>query len=285
MNLEQVVAPGIGGLPRLVLRAADGARSEIYLHGAHVTSWIPAGGQERLYVSELAEFRPDAAIRGGIPVIFPQFSGRGPLPRHGFARLTTWELASVEENATGAASAVFRLRDSAATHQLWQGRFVADLTVTLAGRRVDVTLAVTNTGTEAFSFTSALHTYLQVDDIHQTTLEGLSGRPYVDQAAGGRTEIQQESALQFGGEVDRIYFDAPTATAVCELARVTDVAMDGFPDLVVWNPGPVRSVSLADLAPDGYRHMLCVEAAVIGAPVDLAPGASWRGTQSLIARS
>ncbi len=67
MKLEQVVAPGIGGLPRLVLQAPDGARSEIYLHGAHVTSWVPAGGQERLYVSELAEFRPDAAIRGGIP--------------------------------------------------------------------------------------------------------------------------------------------------------------------------------------------------------------------------
>lgn len=121
MNPDVVVSPGLGGLPRLLLHTADGAHAEIYLHGAHVASWVPAGDEERLYVSELAEFRPGAAIRGGIPVIFPQFSGRGPLPRHGFARVTSWELAAVETTAQGITSAHFRLQASAATRQLWPG--------------------------------------------------------------------------------------------------------------------------------------------------------------------
>ena len=32
---------------------------------------------------------------------------------------------------------------------------------------------------------------------------------------------------------------------------------------------------------DGYRHMLCVEAARIDEPVQLAPGAEWQGWQQL----
>ena len=72
--------PGRGGLEKVVLRSRDGALAEVYLHGAHVTSWRPAGTrEERLFLSERSEFRGGAAIRGGIPVIFPQFAAEGPL--------------------------------------------------------------------------------------------------------------------------------------------------------------------------------------------------------------
>jgi glucose-6-phosphate 1-epimerase len=40
---------GRNGLPRLRLTTPDGAEAEVYLHGAHVTSWRPAGGEEALF--------------------------------------------------------------------------------------------------------------------------------------------------------------------------------------------------------------------------------------------
>ena len=83
--------PGNGNMPKMVLSTADGARAEIYLHGAHLTSWVPAGGSEALFLSPKAEFVQGSAIRGGVPVIFPQFSDLGPLPKHGFARTLDWE--------------------------------------------------------------------------------------------------------------------------------------------------------------------------------------------------
>ena len=52
---------------------------------------MPAGGEDWLYLSPQADYSPGASIRGGVPVVFPQFSGMGPLPKHGLVRTMTWE--------------------------------------------------------------------------------------------------------------------------------------------------------------------------------------------------
>src|SRR5512135_835144 len=102
--------PGVNGLPKVVLANPDGSRAEVYVHGAHVTSWRPVGDEERLYLSPASEFRDGVAIRGGVPVVFPQFSNCGPLPKHGFARNVAWDLIGVSDGL-----ARFQLRDSDAT--------------------------------------------------------------------------------------------------------------------------------------------------------------------------
>src|SRR5450830_1072291 len=76
----------------LTLTARDGATVSICHQGAHVCSWIPANGTEQLFLSNQSEFREGVAIRGGVPVIFPQFAGLGTLPKHGFARTAPWKL-------------------------------------------------------------------------------------------------------------------------------------------------------------------------------------------------
>ena len=67
------------------------------------------------------------------------------------------------------------------------------------------------------------------------------------------------------------------------LPRRTRVAMRGFSDVVVWNPGAERGASLPDMDPSGWLRMLCVEAAVVGTPVKLRPGERWTGQQTLTA--
>ena len=112
MTTSSAGAPvaGIDGLPKLVLVAADGARAEIYLHGAHVTSWVPAGARDdRLFLSATSRFGEGEAIRGGVPVCFPQFADQGALAPHGFVRTTAWTLVRAERQATGAAQATLRI--------------------------------------------------------------------------------------------------------------------------------------------------------------------------------
>jgi glucose-6-phosphate 1-epimerase len=58
--------------PKVRLSAPDGACADVFLHGGHVASWQTPDGQERLFFSQRAQFGPGAALRGGVPVIFPQ---------------------------------------------------------------------------------------------------------------------------------------------------------------------------------------------------------------------
>ncbi|HRI57431.1 MAG TPA: D-hexose-6-phosphate mutarotase [Anaerolineae bacterium] len=279
MDMAPFITPGTGGLGKVDLAAADGAATRIYLHGAHVTSWIPAGGEERLFLSQRAEYQAGKTIRGGIPVVFPQFSSFGPLLKHGFARAMAWQLIDVANGPQAAAR--LRLVDTDETRAIWPHPFSADLTVSVGGSTLTVELAVANTGPASFNFTAALHTYLRVDDIQTTTVQGLTGLRYLDTAADKVQTVDSAPAVRFSGEVDRVYFDAPRQVHLVEPRRTTTIGLAGFPDAVVWNPGPVKGAALADLEPDGYRRMVCVEAVALGQPVLLEPGQSWSGRQTL----
>ncbi|MCZ4312871.1 D-hexose-6-phosphate mutarotase [Comamonadaceae bacterium G21597-S1] len=273
------------GTPALALQAADGARVLVTLHGGHVVSWTPAGvHDDQLYLSPRSGFGPGQAIRGGVPVVFPQFSDRGPLPRHGFVRNRAWQLLRCGDDADGAATAVLGLVDDAATRAIWPHAFALELRLRLSGPQLDMTLHVTNTGSVPWQCAAALHTYLQVSDSARARIAGLAGRPYHD-AVDGQARIQHETLLHLPGEVDRVYagvdggieLSADGDAPACCL----QVSHAGFADVVVWNPGPARCAALPDMPPDGYRHMVCIESARIAQPVVLAPGQSWSGTQQL----
>jgi glucose-6-phosphate 1-epimerase len=273
----------VSGLDRVVLRSSDGASAEVYLHGAHVTSWRPApSGDERLFLSARSGFRGSAAIRGGIPVIFPQFAAEGPLPKHGFARTCAWKLAEEKVEEYGSAVATFTLASSAATQAIWPASFLATLTVRLHGPVLAVQLGVENTGTEAFHFTAALHTYLRVHDVRQATLVGLRGTRYRESGAPGVFKVDDDESLHIGGEVDRVYVDAPRRLVLREPDRELAIEAAGFPDVVVWNPAAARAAELTDMEPGGERRMLCVEAAAVQNPIRLHPDDRWMASQTLI---
>ena len=240
------------------IEAADGASAIVTLQGAQVVSWIPAGGREQLFVSERSAFVAGRPIRGGVPVVFPQFSNRGPLPHHGFARTRVWRVASCRES-----SAVLVLEHSEETRRLWPHAFAVELTVSIGGPALDLQLLVRNTGDDAFTFTAALHTYLFVSDATKVGFEGLPG--VTDLASG----------------LDRVYPDAPGETRVRDGMRTVTIAQRGFRDTVVWNPGREICASKTDLEPLDFMKMLCVEAAAVESPVALAAGAQWTGGQSL----
>ncbi len=265
------------GQPAMWLRAPDGAQATVLLHGATLVSWCPAGGVERLYLSPLAEAGPGKAVRGGVPVIFPQFEQRGPLPRHGFARHRDWQWVEGAERG-GVVIGVLRLHDDAATRAIWPHAFEAELSFSLSGQQLDIELAITNTGDATFDFSAALHSYLAVGDLQRSQLGGLLGARYTD-SLSGRQQQQELDPFGFDGEIDRIYWGAARSQQLVSPAGRLAINREGFDDLVVWNPGPGKAAALADLPDDDWLQLLCVEAAQIGAPVVLAPGQEWVARQ------
>lgn len=269
--------------PILNLVTADGARLTVHRHGAHITSWTPVDGRERLFLSARSDARPTAAIRGGIPVIFPQFAAEGPLPRHGFARTARWSLVDMMATTDGGYTARFRLTDDASTRAIWPFAFVAELRLRFCAARLSVALSVANSGDRAFTFTAALHSYLAVESIVAARVIGLDRLRYRDSAAGGVERVESAQEIDIVGEVDRIYFDAPQALILREPSGDLGIEQSGFSDTVVWNPGPARAALLADLDPGGWQRFLCIEAAAVGRPLQLQPGERWVGTQTLLA--
>jgi len=246
-----------------------------------VLSWTTGDGRERLFLSPRARFDGSLPIRGGIPVCFPQFAGRGPLPKHGLVRNVLWDVA--ESRATEAfALLTLACGDDEASRRLWPHGFRAEVTVVLEADRLDVELAVDNTGATAWAFTAALHSYLRVVQVEDITLEGLRGSAYEDCVAGGEGR-ERAVDLIVEGEVDRIYRDV-TRPLLLQAGNLSlGIHGQGFADVVVWNPWVDKCAALPDMAPESWRHMLCVEAAAVQRPVSLAPGESWAGRQTLVA--
>ncbi|WP_256646103.1 D-hexose-6-phosphate mutarotase [Thermomonas paludicola] len=271
MQIEPV---SFRGMPCLRI-VADGARALVALHGAQLLSWRPADGRERLFLSERAVFDGRTAIRGGIPVIFPQFGERGALQKHGFARNREWRLEGEERG-----EAVFALVGDGSDAD-WPHPFHARLRIGLASERLRVALEIGNTGTVPFAFTAALHSYLRVDDLSQSTIEGLQGCDYEDSAAGGTLHRQHDYEVAFAGETDRIYNDVVAPLALLDGAHRLDIEQDGFGDVVVWNPGEQLCARIGDLAPDDWKRFACVEAGQVLQAVVLGPGERWRGAQLL----
>jgi glucose-6-phosphate 1-epimerase len=152
------VETGEGGLPRAVLRTPEG-EAHVYLHGAHVTHWQPRGGAPVLFMSAQARFAPGSALRGGVPVIFPWFGPRAAdarSPAHGFARRRPWRLEH-----EGAHHVVLALDADADTRAVWPHDFGLRLHVAL-GAQLTMTLTVTNTSPEPWTYEEALHTYVAV---------------------------------------------------------------------------------------------------------------------------
>ncbi len=271
MHIEPITFRDI---PCLRLQS-EGAVALVALHGAHMLSWLPADGRERLFLSERAVFDDSAAIRGGIPVIFPQFGERGLLRKHGFARNRAWTFAGIENDA-----AVLALAGDGSEGN-WPHPFLARLRIGLGAAQMTLILEIENTGDAAFAFTAALHTYLAVDDIAAVVLEGLQGCDFEDSANGGTLHRQHDDAVTFVGEVDRIYNDVVAPLTLTEGERRLAIEQDGFGDAVVWNPGEQLGARIGDLAPGDFARFVCVEAGQVLQPVVLGPGEGWRGSQLL----
>jgi glucose-6-phosphate 1-epimerase len=260
------------GLIKAVI-ARDGMRGELYLQGAQVTAWRPAGAQPVIFLSSHAILAPGKAIRGGIPVIFPWF-GPHPTdpkaPQHGIVRTAPWQLDKVEAGADGIA---LDLSLSA------EGFALAYRVV--FGDQLHIALAVRNATGAPVSFEEALHSYFAVSDVERVSVSGLEGSSHIDKTAAMRRVPPAGAPLTLHKETDSVYLDVPDRLTINDpgLRRRVVIEKTGAASTIVWNPWPEKAVAMADLGTDNWRGMICVETGnVADNRVTLAPGETHRTT-------
>lgn len=267
------------GLPCRRLRLLNGDSLTVVLQGAQLVSWV-SGGRERLYLSPKSEFDGQTPIRGGVPVCFPQFNQRGPLPKHGFARNMAWRVDDATFQNEQEAHLTLRLSANEVTRALWPASFELALNLHLQPGQLQITLTVSNTGSESLAFTGALHTYLAVNTLPAVQLTGLENQS--EWNAVTNVHGTATSPLHFNGEFDRVYSAANQALILQDDLGVLSIEQStSFANTVVWNPAAEKTAALKDMPADGFMQMLCVEAAQVMQPVSVKAGAEWQGWQRL----
>ncbi|KAL3499263.1 hypothetical protein ACH5RR_038356 [Cinchona calisaya] len=273
------------GIQQVVLRNPRGASARVSLHGGQVLSWKTDKGEELLFTSSKAIFKPPTAVRGGIPIYFPQFGNRGSLEQHGFARNRMW---IIDENhpplhpndSNNKAYIDLLLKPSEEDLKIWPHSFEFRLRVGLdLDGHLSIISRVRNINCKTFSFAIAYRTYFAISDISEVRVEGLETLDYLDNLCQRERFTEQGDALTFESEIDRVYLSSSDVIAVFdhEKKRTFLVRKEGLPDVVVWNPWEKKAKAIVDLGDEEYKQMLCVDGAAIEKPITLKPGEEWTG--------
>ena len=254
------------------------ASASIALYGGHVLTFTPKhDGRPRLWMSEQAILDGSKPIRGGIPICWPWF-GPHPsetgAPQHGYLRTQQWQLIQSSDTQSGTEL----LLEPSYTQASW---FTSPCSVklkVLVGRYLEVSLITRNGSPDPVQIGAALHSYLQVDDIHQVQIDGLTGA-FIDKTADANIAQTPES-YRIDAETDRVHLCRVNDVSVRTDQLTQRLTQQGHDSVVIWNPWREKSQSMQDMADDGYLTMLCVEAAVTQG-LTLEPGEQHSLTQSI----
>eukprot|EP01089_Gocevia_fonbrunei_P008959 TRINITY_DN2080_c0_g1_i1.p1 TRINITY_DN2080_c0_g1~~TRINITY_DN2080_c0_g1_i1.p1 ORF type:complete len:298 (-),score=57.62 TRINITY_DN2080_c0_g1_i1:30-923(-) len=287
----------------VTLTHSSGASAKIYVQGAHVASFKTDKGQEVLYMSSKTQFKKGGAIRGGIPVIFPQFSDAGPLPKHGWVRNVNWTVVKQESSTV-----TFELTDDEESLKIWPHKFRLQIDVTIGHndkqgaylhqecrfRSEDITQDAPT------FFTTALHTYFAVEDVRKIQITGLrkSSDPlfYLDNTQGRSKSEEERNELDLSGEIDRIYLNTGDTIIIHDINRDIIVEKKGFKDATVWNIWEQKAKNMADLGENEWLKYVCIEPCLFTPPGQLVhqtPNASeeeknkrtWVGSQTIFVKN
>ena len=269
---------GAGNLDIIRLVHPSGSKVTVYKHGGTITSWKVADGREMLLLSREAVFNGKKAIRGGIPLVFPQF-GPGKLANHGFARTSKWDVHDLKGDVL-----TLVLEDNAETRKIWGGnQFQLLYEIELTATSLRTKFVVTNKGNKPFDFQALLHTYYKLPDISAIEVNDFNRVAYLDKLKGAEEFVENSKDFKFTEEVDRIYKNAPSSVKI-RIENENDVTVqvssslsdgkDSNHDIVLWNPHIAKSKRMSDFGDDEWKTMVCVEPGVVAGWTKLDAGKS-----------
>jgi len=233
---------------------------KLTLQGAHIFDFKIKGKPPLLFLSESAHFKKGKAIRGGVPICWPWFGAHphdSSLPNHGFVRTALWKHLETRHLNEACTQIILGLESSEESLKLWPYDFELKLEITISDT-LELSLITTNKSNKPFTLTQALHTYLQITDIHAVQVEGLQNKPFYNKLDDTYGNVEKET-LHFNSEVDRVYQGLDKPLILVDKQKKIEVKTVGSQSVVVWNPGENFADSFSDLS--DYKSMLCLESA------------------------
>jgi glucose-6-phosphate 1-epimerase len=230
--------------------------------GAQLLQVESLGQAPWLYCSPLPSI-PGQPVRGGVPVLFPQFANKGPLPKHGFVRNLPWQEQRAWQTATES-GVVYILDFDEQTFSVWPHKASLKLEISAISRGLFMRLVVTNKGTNTLEWTGGLHPYWWVPNLLDTKVVGLR-------------EKHQNELIFDEKSIEQIFPNKGTVTLMRGSDSVIELQASGFDEWMVWSPGQVGAKLLTDMPAEDWQHFVCIEPVCVTNPVKLEAGDSFEG--------
>ncbi|RKP16648.1 galactose mutarotase-like protein, partial [Rozella allomycis CSF55] len=210
----------------------------IHIFGATITH-CTLQNRTILFLSDKALFDKSKPIRGA------QF-GKGKIPtQHGFARNIDWTWSKNVNECKDYIETSFELTDNETTRKLWPHSFKLTYHVVLFEDKLTTRTRVQNTGDSVFEFQTLFHTYFYTSDIANVRVKGLKGASFCDDLTR-QNGVENNEAITFGKEVDCRYYSIPKSLHLETGDFDITLQLNGFSDVVVWNPWIQKSKTMAD---------------------------------------
>lgn len=229
-----------------------------------------------IWMSENSHLDNSKSLRGGIPVCWPWF-GRHPtnreLPNHGLVRNIPWQLDSFDYDAEKDSITV--TLSPIEIDQLAE-YIAAGITLSqqiVISSNIDISLTTNNLSKDIFNFSVALHSYFNVEDIHQTELHGLTQSHYISEKTNWQ-ETDSPRLYKFREETDRVHTDSADHIEIHGPDQTIVLNQTGHNSVIVWNPWQTVSENTPGMGKDVWQQMLCVEPAAFKPFLNLKPNSS-----------
>ena len=260
---------------RTITHSSSGASCTVSDFGATVLSFKTGSGQDCLFVSRDAKLDGSKAVRGGIPLVFPQFGQPDKsMPQHGFLRNNFWmvdEASAYDNEDSAGISYTIGLVDAKNSRGgKWDKETDLDCScvysIKIEAEKMTTTIEIKNTSEKSFDFQTLQHTYYMVDnhsalDSSQCFVKGLAGYSVIDKVTGAKYVLGGDP-VSIDGSVDRIY-NPPSGKDVVDVVigigsgktmKMTAIgSLDGSPvpvSCVVWNPYKENAAKMSDFGDD-----------------------------------
>jgi glucose-6-phosphate 1-epimerase len=214
-------------------------------------------------------------LRGGVPIIFPQFGSYGPLKKHGFARDLEWcevfsyTFASIEQSC-------YILDINKHSTSNWPFDTKLFLTFELVKNvSLEIKFKVVNCGDKSFTFTGGLHPYFAIKSRKDVIISGIHNIEFID------TDPFIDTFILDGNTPLERLFLTKTEISLFNGYRLLNLTVEGFDNWMIWNPGKSGSKNILDLPDEDWDKFICIEPLVCNKPVTLSPMQTFIGNLSI----
>lgn len=229
------------------------AECKISLWGGNIVSYLPKNEEQDVFwLGDFNKFDNTQAIRGGVPICWPRFGEEelnSKFPRHGFARISNWNLKNVFVDDSKMEVELSLIPDE---------KYNINVTVNLFIKitdKLEYHLETINNGDELFEFSEALHAYFNIGSIDEIDIKGLSNHQYKNSLDG--KDYTWKDNLKIKGEFDAAFTNHTGVVEIVDtsLNRTISIEKEGSNTTVVWNPNK----DYVEMSEGQYKKFVCIE--------------------------